>query len=80
MGLEIAGTVAEVGGDDTGAREYREGDEVFGLVYGGGYAEYVAVSTKMLIRKPEELSWEECAGIPEVCRDVTWRSTHLFER
>jgi NADPH:quinone reductase-like Zn-dependent oxidoreductase len=33
---------------------------------GGAYAEYIAVSTHMLIHKPDELSWEECAGIPEV--------------
>lgn len=34
----------------------------------GAYAEYITVSTKMLIRKPQELSWEEAAGIPEVGR------------
>lgn len=32
----------------------------------GGYAEYICVSTHMLIHKPKELSFEECAGIPEV--------------
>ena len=42
------------------------GDEVFGLTYGGGYAEYVPVSKKMFLRKPRELSWEECAAVPEV--------------
>lgn len=31
----------------------------------GAYAEYIAVSTHMLVHKPKELSWEECAGIPE---------------
>jgi NADPH:quinone reductase-like Zn-dependent oxidoreductase len=31
----------------------------------GAYAEYIAVSTHMLIHKPAELSWEESAGIPE---------------
>lgn len=35
-------------------------------LFAGCYAEYVAVSTKMMIRKPSELSWEEAAGIPEV--------------
>ena len=42
------------------------GDEVFGLAYGGAYAEFIAVSTHMLIHKPKELSWVEAAGIPEV--------------
>lgn len=32
----------------------------------GAYAEYIAVSTRMLLHKPAELSWEEAAGIPEV--------------
>lgn len=32
----------------------------------GAYAEYVAVSSKMLVHKPKQLSWEEAAGVPEV--------------
>ena len=36
------------------------------LFNNGAYAEYIAVSTHMLVSKPKELSWEECAGIPEV--------------
>lgn len=32
----------------------------------GAYAEYIVVSTKMLVHKPEHLSWEVAAGIPEV--------------
>ncbi|KAL9577335.1 MAG: hypothetical protein Q9203_007502, partial [Teloschistes exilis] len=47
------------------ASDFKIGDNVFGLAYGGAYAEHIAVSTKMLMRKPEELSWEEAAGIPE---------------
>jgi NADPH:quinone reductase-like Zn-dependent oxidoreductase len=31
----------------------------------GAYAEYVAISTRMLLPKPQNLSWEEAAGIPE---------------
>lgn len=31
----------------------------------GAYAEFIAVSTHMLLHKPEHLSWEEAAGIPE---------------
>jgi NADPH:quinone reductase-like Zn-dependent oxidoreductase len=40
--------------------------EADGGVMIGAYAEYISVSTHMLVHKPEELSWEECAGIPEV--------------
>lgn len=37
-----------------------------GLTSVGAYAEYIAVSTKMLVHKPAQLSWEEAAGVPEV--------------
>jgi len=63
MGVEFSGTIEEL---SSGAeRGFKKGDAVFGLAYGGAYAEYIAVSTHMLVHKPEELSWEECAGIPE---------------
>lgn len=65
LGVEFSGTVEELGEKATG--DFKVGDEVFGLAYGGAYAEFIAVSTKMLVKKPAELSWEECAGIPEVC-------------
>ena len=48
------------------ANDFKEGDEVFGLAYGGAYAEYIAVSVKMIVHRPMELSWEVAAGIPEV--------------
>jgi len=48
------------------AIDFKEGDEVFGLAYGGAYAEYIAVSVKMIVHKPKELSWETAAGVPEV--------------
>ncbi|SMR54301.1 unnamed protein product [Zymoseptoria tritici ST99CH_1E4] len=64
LGVEFSGTIEEVA--DGNEEGYKKGDEVFGLAYGGAYAEYIAVSTHMLVKKPEELSWEECAGIPEV--------------
>lgn len=66
MGVEFSGTIEELGGESE--RGFKKGDAVFGLAYGGAYAEYIAVSTHMLVHKPQELSWEECAGIPEVCR------------
>lgn len=63
LGVEFSGTVEELGSDSESG--FKKGDAVFGLAYGGAYAEYIAVSTHMLVHKPEELSWEECAGIPE---------------
>jgi len=64
MGVEFSGTIEELAAGSE--RDFKKGDEVFGLAYGGAYAEYIAVSTHMLVKKPQELSWEEAAGIPEV--------------
>ena len=70
MGVEFSGTIVSLPTEPGAAncrpgRGFTVGDEVFGLAYGGAYAEYIAVSTHMLIHKPAELSWEEAAGIPE---------------
>jgi NADPH2:quinone reductase len=65
LGVEFSGTISELGEGAT--EDFKVGDEVFGLAYGGAYAEYIAVATGMLIHKPKELSWEEAAGVPEVC-------------
>jgi hypothetical protein len=67
LGVEFSGTIAELSAEGGGKEGFKEGDEVFGLAYGGAYAEYIAVSTHMLVRKPHDLTWEQCAGIPEVC-------------
>jgi NADPH:quinone reductase-like Zn-dependent oxidoreductase len=64
LGVEFSGIIEAVGDKPEGG--FKVGDEVFGLAYGGAYAEYISVSTKMLVHKPQELSWEQCAGIPEV--------------
>ncbi|CEL05540.1 hypothetical protein BJX68DRAFT_232980 [Aspergillus pseudodeflectus] len=63
LGVEFSGTISELGEGAT--EDFKVGDEVFGLAYGGAYAEYIAVATGMLIHKPKELSWEEAAGVPE---------------
>lgn len=64
LGVEFSGTIEELG--DGVKEHFKVGDEVFGLAYGGAYAEYIAVSSHMLLKKPGHLSWEEAAGIPEV--------------
>ncbi|CCG84125.1 protein of unknown function [Taphrina deformans PYCC 5710] len=65
MGVEFSGEVEEVGpGLDTS--QWHRGDRVFGLAYGGAYAQYITNPAAMTIRMPEELSFEQCAGLPEV--------------
>lgn len=63
LGLDVAGTVAAVGPGVTG---WQVGDRVFGLVEGGGYAEYAVLPAGMAMRIPDNLSFEEAAAIPEV--------------
>lgn len=63
LGLEIAGTVLGMGEAVTG---FKEGDRVFGLVGGGGYAEQAVIDYRMAMCVPDEWSFEEAAAVPEV--------------
>ena len=74
LGVEFSGTIESFGPGDHGP--FKEGDEVFGLAYGGAYAEYIAVSTKMLLHKPKSMTFETCAGIPETWITAT-QALHL---
>ncbi|KAK4679064.1 hypothetical protein QC764_200850 [Podospora pseudoanserina] len=67
LGVEFSGTIVSFGGDEPNQEHehFKKGDEVFGLAYGGAYAEYISVSTRMLLHKPNWLSFEQAAGIPE---------------
>ena len=62
-GLEVAGTVVEVG---EGVTNWSVGDRVFGLVAGGGLASRVAVHERCVTRVPERFDDHEAAAIPEV--------------
>ena len=61
-GLEIAGEVDAVG---PGCERLKVGDRVFGLVGGGGYAEYVVTHERALARIPDGLGFEDAAAVPE---------------
>ncbi len=63
LGLEISGEVVDLGEN---VSEWIIGDKIFGLIPGGGYAEYAKIHKDMAIKKPEEISFEEAAAIPEV--------------
>jgi len=63
LGLEIAGEVTALGADVT---KYNIGDKVFGLLPGGGYAEYAVIDEGMAMSVPDNLSMEAAAAIPEV--------------
>ena len=62
LGLEVAGTVAEVGSD---VSNWNVGDRVMALVGGGGYAEYAVAYENHLMPIPENMSFEEAACVNE---------------
>ncbi|KAI8669332.1 hypothetical protein NCS57_00748000 [Fusarium keratoplasticum] len=74
LGVEFSGTIESLGPGDHGV--FKQGDEVFGLAYGGAYAEYLAVSTRMLLHKPSSMDFVTCAGIPETWITAT-QALHL---
>jgi NADPH2:quinone reductase len=73
-GLEIAGTVVEVG---TNVTRWKVGDKVCALVMGGGYAEYCNVPAGQCLPIPENLSFIEAASLPETFFTV-W--SNVFDR
>ena len=65
MGLEIAGTIIEVGKEAAQKSNWKVGDKVCALLGGGGYAEYANVKYDMLMPVPKNCSMVEAAAIPE---------------
>ncbi len=65
MGLEIAGTIVEVGAGAANKSNWKVGDKVCALLGGGGYAEYANVKYDMLMPVPKNCSMVEAAAIPE---------------
>lgn len=74
LGLEVAGTVVEVGAE---CQRWKIGDNVCALVTGGGYAEYCAVPEGQCLPVPASLSFVEAASLPETYFTV-W--TNVFDR
>ncbi|WSQ10683.1 NADP-dependent oxidoreductase [Streptomyces sp. NBC_01231] len=60
-GGDVAGVVEEIG---TGVSGLTVGDEVFGSIGSGGYAEVALAPAGQLARKPEAVSWEVAAALP----------------
>ncbi len=65
MGLEIAGTVVEVGKIAAEKSDWKIGDKVCALLGGGGYAQFANVKYDMLMPVPKNCSMVEAAAIPE---------------
>lgn len=63
-GLEFAGEIDALGPDVVGP--LKVGDRVFGIVGGGGQAEYVVSHERMVVPIPANLDFEQAAAVPEV--------------
>jgi putative PIG3 family NAD(P)H quinone oxidoreductase len=66
-GLEVSGTITEVGSDVAG---WEVGDQVCALLTGGGYAEHVAVPATQLLPVPAGVSLVQAGALPEVVNTV----------
>jgi NADPH:quinone reductase-like Zn-dependent oxidoreductase len=65
LGFDVSGVVEAVGPNAT---KFRAGDAVFGDMAfdgAGAFAEYVAVKETALARKPEAISFEQAAALPQ---------------
>ncbi|WP_422358813.1 NAD(P)-dependent alcohol dehydrogenase [Reichenbachiella sp.] len=64
LGADVAGVVEQVGEQ---ASHLKVGDAVFGDIFNYGYgalAEYVCVPEEALVLKPDNINFEEAAGVP----------------
>ena len=60
LGVDMAGLVEEVGANVT---QFAPGDEIFGMIANGAFAEYVVADT-WIAAKPATLTFEEAAAVP----------------
>ena len=65
LGVEIAGEIVQVGMTASKATDLKEGDRVFALVGGGGYASYCQAPYHTVIKMPQGMEYTEGAGIAE---------------
>lgn len=73
-GIDFSGIVAATGDQ---VKDFKVGDEVYGLnLDGGAFASYVAVSTDLISHKPHSLNFIEAASVP-VSAETAWQA--LFQ-
>ena len=68
LGLEVSGTVAEVG---QGVSGWSVGDPCVALLAGGGYAEYVVAPAGQVVPPPPGMDLVAAAGAIEVAATVS---------
>ncbi|WP_406049505.1 NAD(P)H-quinone oxidoreductase [Kribbella sp. NBC_00889] len=73
IGLEVSGTISEVGSEVEG---WSVGDECCALLAGGGYAEKVVVPAPQVMPIPDGLDLISAAALPEVVATV-WSNVFM---
>ncbi|MBL4911486.1 MAG: NAD(P)H-quinone oxidoreductase [Alteromonadaceae bacterium] len=63
LGLEVCGEIVACGDN---VKNRHVGDKVFGLVAGGGYAQYAAINVDHIMTLPKHFSFAQGAAIAEV--------------
>ncbi|MFC4721885.1 zinc-dependent alcohol dehydrogenase family protein [Geojedonia litorea] len=68
LGMDFAGTIEAIAND---VKTFKVGDEVYGCAGGladlpGTLAEYIAADSKLIAKKPKQLSMKEAAALPLV--------------
>ncbi|UTV30519.1 NADP-dependent oxidoreductase [Photobacterium atrarenae] len=74
-GWDVAGVVLETAGDSHGLQV---GDEVMAMIpigQPGAYAEQVIIDSALVVKKPQNLSFEQAAGTPMVSL-TAWQAIH----
>jgi NADPH:quinone reductase-like Zn-dependent oxidoreductase len=61
LGIDFAGRIEAIG---TNVTQFQQGDDVFGAIRHGCFAEYVCVTEDELVNKPANLTFEEAAAVP----------------
>ena len=61
-GLEFAGEVVDAGPKVV---RWKPGNRVFGIIGGGGHAEFLVAREAEVARIPDSMTWEDAAAIPE---------------
>lgn len=65
LGVEVAGEVIQVGKVTGKVTDLKEGDRVFALLGGGGYAGYCLAPYQCVVKMPQGMDYTEGASIAE---------------
>lgn len=73
MGGELVGTIEQLG---PGADGFERGDDIFGMVHTGAFAEYAVAKAADVVRTPNNLEYVQAAALP-LAGSTAWQA--LFD-